>query len=210
MTGIRTANLINLFDFYLALMLVIGLWRRRRVYSDALRLTWTTVGKRRRLLGRVGEQRHVILTRDVIRPFLLVIGLMLVQWISSRLIWPHATLKVDEVVASWWRLLIVVAAFVPMFAVDLYFLIRVGQFDRGSTEQYLDYAENWLGWRTPVIRAVTLGIVNPQRIVDAEVKKGLIELGKTMSWAMYWTSTQASLRMTFGLTIWLLWVFGRP
>jgi hypothetical protein len=206
MTGFLDANLIRLFDFYLALMLVIGLWRRRRVYYDSIRLIWSTFGKRKRLLERVGEHKHLLLSRDVVRPFLLLGGLMAVQWICSRLLFPQATVTLKEEIASWWRLLVLVAAFVPMFAVDLYFLIRVGRFDRGSTEGYLDYAEVWLGWRTPLVRIATLGIVNPRRIVDAEVRKSLEELGKTASWAMNWASVQAALRMTFGLVVWLLWL----
>lgn len=204
-----TANLIRLFDFYLALMLVIGLWRRRRVYWDSVWLI-CTFGKRKRLLGRVGEHKHLLLAQDVIRPFLLLGGLMLVQWVCSRLIWPQATVTLHDIAQSWWRLTILIAAFVPMFAVDLYFLVRVGRFDRGETEKYLDQAEVWLGWRAPVVRVMTLGIVNPRRMVDAELRKGLQELGKTASWAMNWASAQAALRMTFGLVIWLEWVFGDP
>ena len=208
MPGLHAVNLIRLFDFYLALMMVIGLWRRRKVYWDSIRLVWSTLGKRKRLLERVGEHKHLLLSRDVVRPFLLVVGLTLVQWICSRLIWPQAVLTVGQVAESWWRLLLVIAAFVPMFAVDTYFLVRVGRFDHGSTAEYLDYAETWLGWRTPVVRVLTLGMVNPRRIVDSEVKKSLEQLGKTASWAMWWTSAQSALRVTFGLVVWLLWVFG--
>jgi hypothetical protein len=207
MHGFLDSNLIRLFDFYLALMLVIGLWRRRRVYWDSIRITMFTM-ERRKLLERVGEHKHLLLNRDVIRPLLLVLGLMVVQWICSRMLWPQATVVVREVVESWWRLLLVVAAFIPMFAVDVYFIVRVGRFDRGETEKYLDQAETWLGWRAPLVRTLTLGLVNPTRIVDAEVKKGLEELGKTASWAMNWASVQAALRTTFGLTVWLMWVFG--
>jgi hypothetical protein len=208
MNSFTTANIIRLFDFYLALMLVIGLWRRRRVYWDSIRLIVSTLGRRRRLLGRVGDHKHLLLSQDVIRPFLIVGGLILVQWICSRLIWPHAVIRMDEVAAVWWRLLVLIAAFIPMFAVDLYFLIRVGRIDRGETEKYLNQAETWLGWRAPLVRVATLGFVNPRSMVDAELKKGLEQLGKTASWAMNWAATQAALRLTFGLVIWLLWVFG--
>jgi hypothetical protein len=52
----------------------------------------------------------------------------------------------------------------------------------------------------------TAGVVNPTKIVDAEVRKGLEYLGQTASWAMWWTSAQSVLRVTFGLLVWLLWV----
>lgn len=208
MNRFTDANLIRLFDFYLALMFLVGLWRRRRVYLDSIRIAWSTVGKRKRLLGRVGGHKHLLLSTDVVRPFLLVVGLTVIQWICSRLIWPQATVTVSQVAAVWWQLPVVVAAFLPMLAVDTYFLINVARFDRGSTEVYLDYAETWLGWRAPVVRVITLGIVNPKRIVDAEMKKGLEYLTQSASWAMWWTSVQSGLRVTFGLVIWLLWLFG--
>jgi hypothetical protein len=208
MPDVFSANLIRLFDFYLALAFLVGLWRRRGVYLDAVRIALSTYGKRRRLLERVGGHKHLLLSTDVVRPFLVVVGLTVVQWVCSRLIWPHANISVRDLATVWWQLPIVVAAFLPMFAVDLYFLINVARFDRGSTEVYLDYAETWLGWRAPVVRVITLGIVNPRRIVDAEMRKSLQQLTASASWAMWWTSVQSGLRVTFGLVIWLLWVFG--
>jgi len=197
-------NLIRLFDFYLALMFAIGLWRRRRMYIDTARLTWNTLGHRRKLINRLGQHKGALLQLNVILPFVLVAGLTILQWVSSRLIWPQALLTVEQVITTW-RWIVLLAIFVPMVGVDVYFLINVGKFDRGETEKYLDYAENWLGWRAPIVSVLTLGIVRPRKIVDAEVRKSLETLGKSASWAMWWTSVQSTLRVSFGLCIWLLW-----
>jgi hypothetical protein len=55
---------------------------------------------------------------------------------------------------------------------------------------------------------LTLGIVNPRKIVGVEVRKNLKELGATVSWSMWWVTVQVVLRTAFGLAIWLLWAMG--
>ncbi len=203
-------NLIRLFDLYLMLMMLISMWRRRRVYTDAVRLGWSTFHKRRKLLDRVRGQVEHLLTRSVVVPLGVVVGMTIVQWVCSRLIWPQAVVPLGEVAGTWWKLLLVGVTALPMFSVDVYFLMRVGKIDRGSTAEYLDYAERWLGWRGRAVRVATAGVVSPTRIVDAEVKKGLEYLGQTAGWAMWWTSTQSVLRVTFGLLVWVLWVANGP
>jgi len=207
---LEAVNLIRLFDLYLMLMMLISLWRRRRVYTDAVRIGWSTFHKRKKLLGRLGPQVRTLLTRSVVVPFAVVAVLTVVQWVCSRLIWPHAVVPLGEVGGTWWKLLLVVVAALPMLGVDVYFLVRVAKFDHQSTEQYLDYAERWLGWRGRVVRAATVGVVNPTRIVDVEVKRNLEWIGQTASWAMWWTSVQSTFRVAFGLLVWLLWVTNVP
>ena len=143
MPPLAAANLIKLFDLYLVLMMLISLWRRRRVYADAVRLGWGTFHRRKKLLGRVRGQLNMLLTRSVVVPLGVVVLMTVVQWVCSRLIWPHAQVPLGEVGGTWWKLLLVLAAAVPMLGVDVYFLVRVAQFDRASTEAYLDYAERW-------------------------------------------------------------------
>jgi hypothetical protein len=206
MARFEALNLIRLFDFYLASMFVLSFARRYTVYWDAIRLLVLLGGRWPRLVERLRQHHGVLVTRNVIRPLLLALALMAIQMICSRIIWPQAQLTVGEVTGSWWRLALVTAAGLPMLAVDVYFLIRVGQFDRAGTVQYLDQAEHWLRtWKTPLIRLATLGYVNPQRIVDEEVKKGLAQFGETVSWVAWWVSVQVGCRVAFGLAIWLMW-----
>lgn len=207
---IADLNLIRLFSLYLTLMMCISLWRRWRVYADAVRLGWTTFTKRKKLLGRVGQQVRLLFTRSVVVPFAVVVAMTVVQYVCSYLIWPHAVVPLGDVGGTWWKLLPVAATALPMLGVDVYFLVKVGTFDRRSTEEYLDYAERWLGWRGRVVRAATVGVVNPTKIVDAEVRKSLEYIGETARWAMWWTSVQSVLRVAFGLLVWLLWATHSP
>lgn len=200
-------NLIRLFDFYLAAMLLLSIYRRRVVYLDGIRLVFSTLFQRKKLIGTLSENKGVLLTAEVLRPIVIVLCLVIVQLVCSRVLWPHANLLLGDVFDSWWQMLTVLVAFIPMFGVDLYFLICVGKFDRRETEKYLDQAETWLGsWRGTMVRVATLGYVNPSRIVKEQVRAGLKELGSTVSWAMNWVAIQSCCRIAFGLAVWGLWV----
>src|SRR5438270_553196 len=54
----------------------------------------------------------------------------------------------------------------------------------------------------------TLGYVNPRKIVHAEVRKALVETSKLLNTTLWWVSLQVSLRVAFGLTLWLTWAMG--
>lgn len=202
-------NLIRLFDFYLAATLVISLVRRYRLYWDTAVLAFGFYGRWPKLVERLRLHHGVLLTADMLRPLIAAIVLTIVQFVCSRLVWPTATLPTDHVFSHSELWIPIILAAVPMVLIDLYFLVRVGRFDRDSTEGYLDYAEHWLAsWKTPVVRLATLGYVNPQRIVDAEVVKGLESVGRMVGWASRWAAIQLACRVLFGLVMWLAWAFG--
>lgn len=209
MTRFASANLIHVFDFYLASAAVLSFARRYPIYWDAVRLTAALRGRWPRLLDRLRQHHGVLVTGEVIRPAVLAVVMMSAQLVCSRGLWPHADLPVGDVAGSWWRLALVLVAAVPMLAVDGYFLLRVGRFDRTTTEKYLDTAEHWLGsWKAPVIRRATFGYVDPHRMVDEEVLKGLTSIGRMASWSMWWVTAQVSCRIAFGLVVWLIWAVG--
>jgi hypothetical protein len=203
-----TLNLIRLFDFYLALMFVLSLYRRWPVYADVIGLVWQFVrhGRWPRLLNRFNEHRGELLKAGLIGPTTLAVALMAAQFIASRLIFPQATITLAELAENPWARASVLLAVVPMLAVDLYFIIRVGRFDHAETIASFEEAEKWAGtYRARFVRTVTFGRVNPDRMVDEQVKDGLRALGATIVWAMWWVSVQVVLRLTFGLTLWTMW-----
>jgi len=208
MSEFEAANLIRVFDFYLALMFVIGLLRRYPIYLDALRIVFAVRGRWPKLMERLKQHHGVLVTREVLRPLAVALALTAIQLLCSRVIWPDSQLALGVLAENPWRLAAMIAAAGPMLYVDFYFIISVGAFDRGETEKYLDEAEHWLSsWKAPAIRTLTLGFVNPRRIVDEEVKKGLNQLGETVSWIAWWVSAQVACRVLCGLIIWLLSAF---
>lgn len=198
-------NLIRVFDFYLALMFVISLVRRWEVYADAVRLLVAVRGRWPRLMSRLGEHGSLMLNGSFFRPAIAALLLTVMQMVCSRLVWPHAVLTGVGLRAEWWWLPLILVPLVPMLAVDLYFVVRVGRFDRSETVKYLDQAETWLGWRGPLVRVATLGMVDPRRMVDDEVKKSLEGIGTTVRSSLWWVSAQIALRVLFGLTLWTVW-----
>jgi hypothetical protein len=200
------ANLINLYSFYLATMFVLSLMRRWSVYYDTLAILIAVRGRWPKLVERMAAHRKAIVNWSTVRPVVLVFVLMAVQMIASRLLWPQARLTLLELIEPAWQLVPFLAALVPMLAVDVYFLIAVGRFDRAETVKYLDQAERWSGtWKARAVRTMTFGRIDPDRQVEEGVRQGMAQLGQTVSWAMWWVSVQMGLRLLFGLTVWLLW-----
>ena len=182
MHSLGVANVIHVFDFYLPLRFVLGLSRRSMVYYDFVRLLVAVHGRWPRLLTRLKAHHGVLVTTEVLRPLAVAVGLMLTQFLCSRLIFPTAELTVNEMRLAGWPVAVILAGVIPMLAVDAYFLIFVGRFDRTSAETYMDQAEHWLSsWKAPVVRAVTFGYVNPRRMVDVAVQKSLAYLSRTVS-----------------------------
>jgi hypothetical protein len=202
-------NLIRVFDFYVTLMFVISLIRRWNVYLSAIRLLIVVRGRWPKLIQRLSEHSSLILNRSFFRPALLALGLTVVQLVASRVIFPQATLTGEQLQAEWWWIVVIFVPLVPMVLVDIYFVIRVGKFDHGETVKYFDQAEGWLGWKGPLVRVLTLGIVNPKKMVDEEVKKNLTEYQSTLKASLWWVSVQIGLRLTFGLTLWAVWAIHR-
>jgi hypothetical protein len=93
-----------------------------------------------------------------------------------------------------------------MLGVDGYATFRVGQLDRALLEKYFDLAEFWLrSWVAPVVRVFTLGYINPRKMVTVEVRKALGEASRLLNSTLWWVSLQVSLRIAFGLALWITW-----
>jgi hypothetical protein len=198
-------NLIRVFDFYVTLMFIISLVRRWDVYLNAIRILIAVRGRWPKLISVLGEHKSVILNWSFFRPAILALALTIIQLIVSRLIFPQAVLTVPQLQVEWWFVLVILVPLIPMVAVDLYFVIRVARFDHNETVKYLDQAETWLGWKGPVVRALTLGFVNPRKMVDDEVRKSLQDYRSTLNASLWWVSLQITLRLLFGLTLWTVW-----
>ncbi|HSQ55145.1 MAG TPA: hypothetical protein VLM40_05315 [Gemmata sp.] len=198
-------NLIRVFDFYVTILFLISFLRRWRVYWDAIRLLVTVRGRWPKLMTALGEHKSLLLNWAFFRPAILALVVMVVQIIFSRMIYPQAVLTGPQLRQEWWLIAIILVPLIPMLAVDLYFIIRVGRFDHDETVKYLDQAESWLGWRGPAVRVLTLGFVNPRKMVDREVQKSLAEMRTTFASSMWWVIVQMSLRLAFAVTLWTIW-----
>jgi hypothetical protein len=199
-------NLINLFTFYLAAVFLLSTVRRLRQYHDVVQLALAAPNRWPRVLEQLRGHWIMFLTWATLRPVAVALGLLVIQMICSRLIWPTANLTLRDLLAERWLLPIVGTALVAMLAVDVYFIASVGDVGRRETEVYLDEAEHWLSsWKAPVISLITLGYINPRQIVAVEVKKAVEEGRGLLHRTLWWVSAQAGLRTLYGLTLWLAW-----
>lgn len=204
--GVLDLNLIHLFTFYLAAVFLLSTVRRLRQYHDVAQLAVAAPHRWPRVLQQLRGHWFMFLTWATLRPAAVALGLLIVQMICSRLIWPTAQLTLRDLLFEWWMTPPVLIALFAMLAVDVYFIVRVGAIDRQETEEYLDEAEHWLtSWKGPVIQMVTLGYINPRQMVYVEVRKAVEEGRGLLHRTLWWVSAQAGLRTVYGLLLWVAW-----
>ncbi len=216
MSKVWDLNLILLFDFYLATTFLLSTANRIRQYGAVVALVRSFPGRWPRLLELVKQHRSLFLTWETIAPALLALVLIGLQMLASRLLWPEAGEPPNGLTIA--RLLHhpLAVPFVALFglgmlAVDLYFILVVGEVDRRQVEPYLDQAEFWLkSWAAPVVRTMTLGFVNPRRMVAAEVQTALVSASKMLNVNLWWVVLQAGLRVAYGLSVWLTYAISKP
>jgi hypothetical protein len=208
MNRLAAINLIHLFDFYLAAMFVLGTYRRVAQYRAFAGLALGMPGRWPHLFQLVRQFRTIFMTWNTVLPSLLALLIWLVQIVASRLIWHQANLSVADLFSHWKAWPIVVPVGAAMLAVDVYFLVVVGQIDRTAIEKNFDQAEHWLSsWHAPAVRMLSFGYVNPRRMVHEEVRKALVAASDLLNRSLYWTCVQMGLRVLFGLGLWLTWAF---
>lgn len=207
-------NLIRLFDFYLAVAFLASTAARIHQYRAVLGLVRAVPGRWPRLFQLIKAHRGIFLTWATVGPGVLALALMTIQMLASRLVWPEAGepphgLSVAHLAEHVLATPIVVLLGTAMFAVDGYGIVVVGQIDRAQLEGYFDQAEYWLkSWAAPVVRAVTFGFINPQRMVTAEVRTALVAASQLLNLRLWWVSMQVGLRIAFGLALWLTYAVG--
>jgi hypothetical protein len=204
--GVLDLNLIHLFTFYLAAAFTLSTGRRLRQYHDVAQLALAAPQRWPRVLQQLRGHWIMFLTWATLRPAAVALGLLVVQMVCSRLIWPTAHLTLRDLLTEWWMTPPVLIALAAMLVVDVYFIVRVGDIGRKETEAYLDEAEHWLNsWKGPLIAMVTFGYINPRQMVYVEVKKAVEEGRGLLHRTLWWVSAQAGLRTLYGLTLWVAW-----
>jgi hypothetical protein len=208
MDRLANLDLIRLFDFYLAAMFVIGSVRRYALYRTTVGIALNFPNRWPHLFNLMKSHRAILLTWRTFLPSIMTLLIWGCHTLASRLIWHPAELTIRDLAGHWIPLLIVAPLGCAMVALDTYFLIVVGVVDRPMVEAYFDQAEHWLtSWQAPVVKAFTLGFINPRRMVNDEVQKALVAAGDLLERSLYLTSLQMGLRIAFGLSLWVAWAF---
>lgn len=197
-------NLIHFFNFYLGLAFLAGTYLRVTQYRAVVALARSVPGRWPRLFQLVTRHGRVFLTWATILPAVLAFALFAINLLASRLVWPQVDLTLAELFERVTVVPVVLVLGLAMLGVDGYATFRVGEIDRRLMEQYFDQAEYWLrSWTAPVVRVFTLGYINPRQMVAVEVRKALLEASQLINSTLWWVSVQISLRVAFGLSLWL-------
>lgn len=213
MSGLWHLNLIYFLDFYFAWMFFASTYRRFRQYQTIGQLVFAWPGRWPRLMQLIRQHRMVFFTWKTAAPALLALAVWVLQLLASRLVWPEAGapphgLELHHLFEHWPVLLYLVPLSAAMVAWDLWGLIVVGDIGRAEMEKYFDQAEYWL--RSPAAHVVTwatLGYVNPRKMVHEETQKALVAASGMINYNLWWIGIQTSLRLAFGLALWLTWAF---
>jgi hypothetical protein len=204
MSWLRHLELMRFFEFYLAVVFVLSTALRIHQYREVVALLGAMRGRWPRLFQVIREHHAMFLTWETFLPGALALGLFGVHTIACHWIWPHARLTLADLQQLGPAVPIVGVLGVAMTAFDVYTMVKVGKIDRAQIEKYFDQAELWLRpWTAPVVRVVTLGFVNPRRMVSEEVHKALRELHRLLNSTLWWITVQTGLRIAYGLAVWL-------
>jgi hypothetical protein len=210
MSGLAELSLIRLFNFYLAAIFLIGLIVRVHQYRAILGLVRTFQGRWPKLFHLVKQHSVILLTWRTMLPGLLTFVLLAIHTMATQFIWPTAHLTLAQLASLWPALVVVVLFGLVMAAVDVYLLCTSSTIDRPLLEKYFDQAEYWLrSWTAPVVHFLSLGFVNPRRIVNREVRNALEQSSGMLNTTLWWVTVQTGLRIACGLSLWISYGLAR-
>jgi hypothetical protein len=208
-------NLIHFFNFYLWLMFLLSSHRRLGQYRAVVGLVRAVPSRWPRLFELVRGHGSIFLTWATVLPGILALVLIVIQGIASYRLWPDAGrppsgLTVERLAEQPTALAVSTVLGALMVGIDVYFIVKTGQVDRQTLQQYFDQAEYWLrSWTAPVVRVFTLGYINPRHMVTVEVRNALIQASRLMNATLWWVTAQVGARFAFGLSLWTAYAVGR-
>ncbi len=199
-------RLVRMFDFYLAAVFVLGSLLRWQQYRAILGLVGGFPARWPRLLGLLRQHSNLFLTWGTVLPGLLTLGLLILHTLAGQWLLPGADLTLGRLACNVPELLFICLIGLAMLGVDVWMLTQGSAIDRPALEKDFDQAEFWLrSWTAPVVRVLSLGYVNPRRMVSNEVRAALEKTSRLLNGTLWWLALQTGLRIVYGLSLWCLW-----
>src|SRR5581483_7499665 len=166
MSWLTAINLIDALNYYLILTFLVGTILRVRNYRAILGMVYRFSDRWPKLRALVNTHRAIFLRWPTVLPVLLALALAAVNAWFSHFVWVDARVTPGDLLAHSLGLTAVVITGGLMGFLDFRSVFLFGRFDRAAVEAELDRAEHWLGtWKSPAIRLMTAGLINPRRIV---------------------------------------------
>jgi hypothetical protein len=210
MSWLLHLHLIPLFGFYLAVVFILSTGLRVSQYRAILRLVGRVPGRWPKLFQLVKQHSSIFLTWKTVLPMALSLGLLILNAIAGRWIWPTAEERVTGafLLELWPVLPAVLLSALAMTAFDAYGTWKVSAVDETMLHKYFDQAEFWLrSWTAPVVHFFTFGYINPRKMVAVEVRKALEDASQMLNNTLWWVVIQTGLRILCGLSLWGTYAF---
>ncbi|HVS36067.1 MAG TPA: hypothetical protein VMS17_10845 [Gemmataceae bacterium] len=208
LSWIDTLNLIDVFNCYLIAGLIVGVAIRVRTYRAVLGLVFACPNRWPKVLELVKKHSTIFLGWPTLLAVGLALAVLLCNVLARYLVLIQAKVTFEELRVLWLPLTAVVLSGGVMLFLDWKAVFAAKYFDRPALEVDLDEAESWLkSWKSPALRMVTFGIVNPRGIVGAEVHRAIVEANWSMIGGMWRWSLQIAMQFVFGLSLWLTWAW---
>jgi len=201
-------NLIHCLDVYLVVIFLVATCLRIHQYWSLLALISSMHECWPYLLKLVNQHRGIFLTWGTVLPALLAFLLSLGHMLACRLVWPQVDVTIAQVV-HWWPVAVAVGSLgAVMIGFDCYAAWQVGKWDHAQVRKQLDQAEHWLAsWTAPALHVLTLGFINPRKLVRVEVRRALEKASQQLNSALWWRSLPIGLRIASGGSLWLTYVW---
>jgi hypothetical protein len=206
MNWLRSLNLIAVLNYYLILTFIVSTVMRYRQYRAMAALVLSAPARWPKLLQVLSSQRRLFFTWPTLLPVGLTFLLMLIHMLAYYFVWPTAQVSPVDLWEHWPVMIVLLLLGVGMLILDYDACFNIWELKRHELEPYLDKAEYWLrSWVAPALSILTLGYVNPRRMVHEEVIQSLTNASVDMNKMMWRWSLQIAVRLAFGLTLWLTW-----
>lgn len=205
---LRSLNLLHVFNWYLIVGFVASAVINFQRYRAVLGMVYRFPGRWPKLLVLVKEYRGIHLGWPTLVAIGLAFLLMVSNTLAVRLAWPQAKVTLPALEGHWIAAAIIALTILAMFVLDFRALTRITRFDREALEVKLDNAETWMtSWKSPAIRIVSFGFINPRKIVGVEIQRALSDATWVLIGGLRILSLRTAMQFAVGLSLWLTWFF---
>jgi hypothetical protein len=179
---------------------------RYHQYRALVSLIYKVPGRWPHLFKYLREQRALYLNWWTMLPIMAALAILLIHTGLHRLVWSSARVTPLQLSEFWGALLFVGLSGTAMVGLDVYTLFRFQPLDVPRVEKDLDRAEYWFNsWVGKALNVVTLGTVNPQKMVKTEIRKTIVTSLRSMDRAVAQWMVQIGFRLLFGFSLWYCW-----
>ncbi len=197
-----TLNLIDAFSYYLVLAFVTGTILRARNYRAMVGMVYNSADRWPKLRALASTHRAIFVRWPTVLPVVLTLLLTLANAYASHFVWSYARVTPYDLLAHPAGLVAVLVAGGFMGLLDFRAVFVFVRLDRAAVEALLDRAEHWLvSWKSPTVRVLSFGLINPRRIVGEQVRQGLVDVSLAMNGQLWDFSFQMLARFAFGLAL---------